>query len=224
MAISHICLDCGLDLARVRSSREPHYGLPLVQCPSCGAASVRRRHPLVVAWRRFGRVGFALMAGLLQLLLLAAFTALTMVFCVIAASQLHSGELPGPNDPVARSIILTLAVVLSFGIGIWLTAGLSHWRRPIAWMAFSCWMAVLMSLDALIVPALIAGMDELVDDHVAMPFRIEQLPWRFALFGGMMAIALAGIPLGHGFERLVHAARRQLWRNRRRRWRRRGIA
>ena len=42
MAISHVCLSCGLDLARVRALLEPHYALPVVVCPDCGWATVRR--------------------------------------------------------------------------------------------------------------------------------------------------------------------------------------
>src|SRR5262245_7451405 len=79
MAIAQICLDCGLDLARIRIRQDPHYGLPIVHCPRCEAVSVRRVHPLAVAWKTIRRVDWSLTVLLVQIIFALAFTTATLI-------------------------------------------------------------------------------------------------------------------------------------------------
>jgi hypothetical protein len=44
MLASHPCASCGLELRRIPAPPDPVYGLPVVVCPRCGAAVVRRKH------------------------------------------------------------------------------------------------------------------------------------------------------------------------------------
>lgn len=221
MAMSHICLTCGLDLARVRPFHDSHYGLPLIVCPQCGTATARRKHPLVVCWRRFCRVIRALLAVALQLLTLGGLTALTMVFCIIAAHDVIRGRLPGPDDSVGRPIVLGLVALLSVGIGAWLTIGLAHWRRWVAWAAFSACVAALMSLDVLVAPFVISMLDRSLVGHIHLLFRPELWYIRLALLAAMMVVAVVGVPAGGALRRVWQVVSRNRWKARRRRIRRR---
>ncbi|MCZ6851559.1 MAG: hypothetical protein O7F17_07955, partial [Planctomycetota bacterium] len=78
MAIAHVCMQCGMALTRLRPSRDPHYRLPMVTCPTCGQASVRRRHPIQQRWRAFTRAQTSVCALLLQILFLVALAAATV--------------------------------------------------------------------------------------------------------------------------------------------------
>ena len=81
MAIAHVCLGCGADLARTHVIRDPHYRLPIVICPDCGEACVRRVDPILQRWRAFQPIALALCALFVQVLivfLLAPATALVI--------------------------------------------------------------------------------------------------------------------------------------------------
>ena len=89
MAISHLCISCGFDLARVRIRPDPFYALPIAICPDCGEAAVRRMHPMKQAWRTLLRLKTSLIALALQLAMLIGG----------AAAARTAGTLP-PNHAV----------------------------------------------------------------------------------------------------------------------------
>ncbi len=51
MPLSHVCPECGTDLARIRAEPDPRYALLLVRCPQCSRVSVRARDPIRELWR-----------------------------------------------------------------------------------------------------------------------------------------------------------------------------
>lgn len=51
MAMEHSCHSCAAPLGAITATRDPQLGLCVVVCPECHTACVRRRHPLVLAWR-----------------------------------------------------------------------------------------------------------------------------------------------------------------------------
>lgn len=51
MPLSHVCPECGTDLARIRTEPDPRYALRLVRCPQCSRVSVRARDPIRALWR-----------------------------------------------------------------------------------------------------------------------------------------------------------------------------
>lgn len=63
MQRAHICGQCGKDLSPIRAVPDPHYALPIVVCPGCcyavvrrpwlGGASRRTRSRILGAWRAF---------------------------------------------------------------------------------------------------------------------------------------------------------------------------
>jgi len=168
MAISHVCLNCGRDLARVRASLDPAYRLPLVHCPTCPSVWVRRREPMAArfgAGRRVVRAGGALVlqlaAAWIILLVLAgsiagvahAMSEARLGF-VGAAHALWEGT-PAMGAPRTdlhgdRGFVLAAGVIgASIIAGAWLTATLRH-ARP--WRVALFWPVVLVlavSMDVL---------------------------------------------------------------------------
>jgi hypothetical protein len=220
MAISHLCTNCGSDLARIRARREPHYGLPLVVCPRCGASAVRRRHPLQRRYRSGKRLALSLAVLTAQLGLLAAFISLTTAVCVQFGDDLMQGDLDLSRPE------MTVLAVLSFGIlpitlGAWLKAGLPHWRRPIAWLVFALLVLPLLSIDTLLLPWLARSVPSLNLTLEWSVCRWDVWLGRASALGVIMLVALLGIPIGTGLVRLNDLARRGLWRTRLHRARRR---
>lgn len=100
MPRAHLCTSCGEDLALIAPQREPHYGWPLLRCPTCCAPSVRWEGHERSTWRRWrkrakavagviGRVG---VFALLTILTLSATAALSEE----TRSLRMSARLPGP--------------------------------------------------------------------------------------------------------------------------------
>ncbi len=197
MAISHVCISCGLDLARVRARLEPRYALPIVVCPDCGRAAIRRKPR---AWRSLRRL-------VVSLLTLAA--QLGMVVGGLAGLLAVSEEL---GDVIARGsfgalprdeIIFRLSVYAAFAValGAWLTAGFPHARRTTTWLVFYG-----SGIALIAVGALIEG-------------QSNGLGFHFVVATLVMTVALAGVPLGVlagiTWRQVEHAT----WRRRRRRLR-----
>jgi len=221
MAISHLCTTCGADLARVRARREPHYGLPLVVCPHCGTPAVRRRHPLQRRWQSGRQLALSLTVILAQILLLIGFIVLTTVVCVQFGDDFSDRRIN------FRQVGMTAIVALSFGllpvaIGTWLTAGLRHWRRAAAWLAFGLLILPMLSIDTLLQPALSQLMPASGASGATDVCRWDLWLARLATLAAILAVALLGIPVGKSLAFVHDYARRALRRMllRRRRLRR----
>lgn len=201
MAISHVCLSCGLDLARVRARLDPHYALPIVVCPDCGRAAVRRKH-------RIGRRTLKLLASLVALIVQAGLAAAGVFGLTVVSHELGGMLARGGLGALPREeIILRLAACAAFAValGAWLTAGLGHCRRLRTWLVFLGAGAVMVSLVPL---------------FDALP---EWLPERYAMLALVMAVATAGIPVGMLARTAGRGIERVVWRSRRRRLRARSI-
>ena len=97
MAISHLCISCGFDLARVRVRPDPFYALPIVICPDCGDTAVRRRHPMQQAWRTVLRLKTSLIALAFQLAMLIGGGAAVVAVCVLVGDAWIVGDLVFPQ-------------------------------------------------------------------------------------------------------------------------------
>lgn len=213
MAIAHVCLGCGKDLARLRAAIEPHYGLPIVRCPTCGLVCVRRRHPQWRVWRSIIRVGSSLAALVLQLAAALILAVMTIAFAGLILSTL-TGEPPPIDRTSPRAMLLLAALVLAVSIlnGVWLSAALGHVARRRAWIG---WFLFLVScLACLFVPFLMDGpssMDLLLFTLFSMG--------AISFIAGMLVVGLAGVPLGNLILRFLTSYRRSRWRRRRMRLR-----
>lgn len=218
MAIAHVCLGCGHDLARMRTAAhpDPHYGLPLTVCPQCGRAEFRWRHPLVRGWRRARRIFATFAALILCILVLLLFT----MFSFIAAfgegarliEQRHSLDLD--QD---RFSLFWAYLVFPLILGVWLEAAFNHWRYRLQWLAWAAWIISL----AWILPL---AEDISYGQESSIGVLVKQ-HW-YASCNGMLAlllitcISLIGIPFGRMLRRALDASRRTRWRRKRARIRR----
>ena len=197
MAISHVCISCGLDLARVRARLEPRYALPIVVCPDCGHTAVRRKPR---AWRSFRRLMVSLLALAAQLAMVVAGLAGLLAVSDELGDAIARGSFGGlPRD----EIIFRLSVYAAFAValGAWLTAGFSHARRTTIWLVFYGSGIVLIAVGALI------------------DGRSNGLGFHFVVATVVMTVALAGVPFGvlAGFS--WRQVERATWRWHRRRLR-----
>ncbi len=220
MAISHLCLQCGFDLARVRPQRDPHYGLPLVHCPKCETAAVRRRHPVWRGWRNGRRT----VRSLFQFVFRVGFTlGLMVVSCgMIAYLFRRYMEYDLIDDDLIR-IILPQAITLSLVTGFWLATAFRHGKQPWVW---TVWMMVMF--PALQLTALFAYQDQLFGHWINLPEGILWITWDsirwtayqsiplYLMYCCVMVVALMGVPLGKLRRRQSSRRERTKWGKRRR--------
>lgn len=228
MPIAHICRECGLGLGRIRPQRDPHYGLPLVTCPVCGWACVRRKSPASVAWHTFLR------RSLVSFLIVTKFSIslLLLLFMTATIGSIYTGEFSFSHAGRFRGYWLILSILLILQpvtVGTWLTSAFNHLPR---WKVFASWggLVALILVIVSIVLGIVGELDgfsraELQATPIPMLALISMsqvLPICFGLLVMMMVFALAGIPVGN----LALAAmqvidrRRFRWLLRRRRLRR----
>ena len=227
MAIAHVCLGCGADLARIHVIRDPHYRLPIVTCPDCGEACVRRVDPILQRWRAFQRLAAAVCALLVQVLivlLLATATAGVIDAVPDLLPVVISGDLF--DLLYGQSLAaLVIGVTLPVLTGVWMTIGLGHWRP---WLARAVWgllIAGLLSWDMLWLAfetignrlGIVSGVG--AEAHLQLAFY-DWILRVFILFVFLM-FTFAGSPLGAVLLK-IHARRRtRRWSRRRARLRRR---
>ena len=215
--ISHVCLQCGRDLARVRAVPEARYGLPVVVCPDCGWACVRRPHPFQRWWRTARRLDLALTVLVLQVVAVAVLLP-GMVSGAAGLAYLADGHWGDADMVQARWFVVAGAgVATPLVIGAWLTAGFRHWRPLAVW---SNWMVLFADYERAHWHDGVATFSE----YLALRDRVrEQVvdPWLLSLgaMAAMLPITAAGIPGGFGLLAGIRGYRR--WRLRRRRRRRR---
>lgn len=212
-------MQCGMALTRLRPSRDPHYRLPMVTCPTCGQASVRRRHPIQQRWRAFTRAQTSVCALLLQILLLVALAAATVGSIKWIEQMVRRGPSIRYQLQHESWLIAYTGILPAVLVGIWLTAGLGHWRRWRAWAAWGCLIACLLAIEPIVDSPGRPVVE--VSRFYAIPGSFDMQLWfhRLAILGVTMVIATAGIPIGRGV-RAAYARNRALrWRKRRRRLR-----
>lgn len=227
MAISHLCPTCGLDLARTRARRDPSLGLPIVLCPACATASARRRHPLIVMWRRGLRIRrsfwslvgqFALLAILLLSVgrssqTIARWTtegATTLPALVLGAFRIDQG--PGvATHPDALSAV-TLWLGASAVAGVWLGATLPHWRTLTPLLVWIPLVGLASSTDA-VGWLLWTPLARAAGRHDAYwgPSATEGIVLVQATLIACVITALT-LPLGWLARRFFRAYSRRLWR------------
>jgi len=227
MAIAHVCLGCGAALARIRAIRDPHYRLPIVICPSCGEACVRRVDPILQRWRAFQSLAAALCALLVQVLIVLSLAPATASVVAAVPDIISMQVTDNVFDLLYNQSIpaMVVGVTLPVLTGVWMTIGLGHWRP---WLARAIWgllIAGLLSWDMLWLAfetignrlGIVSGVG--AEAHLQLAFY-DWLLRVLVLFVFLM-LTFAGSPLGAVLLK-IHARRRtRRWSRRRARLRRR---
>ncbi|MFK7959029.1 MAG: zinc ribbon domain-containing protein [Phycisphaerales bacterium] len=231
MSRSHLCSECGRELARVRARREPVYGLWLVTCPHCGRHQARRRDPWRELIRWFLRADALVTAAGLQLAAAAASCIIGLIAVAGGWELLTGTDGNVPTDPQAIVAYAIFAVGGAGVCGAWLTAGLLHWRRWAAWTVYG--LGLFLASFGIVV---FANATELWqargrDDDWGTLLRIMTGPPGrrmlvadagivVALTGTFLAAATVGLPIGWGIVWITSRLRMLRWRTFRRRARR----
>ena len=238
--MAHVCTSCGTDLSARRAPPDRMYDLPLVVCPGCGAAWVRRT--TLRRWRSAG-VGPALASGWALVLrgsalaLLALLGAGVIVLDAGGIDALRPGR--GHERPIASMnevqgaallVLVTLAWLPLTAIGLrWVLGHLARGRRALVWAG--CIGLVLWGLpNAVTIPDALFTVGpryRLNQSSISVPseLRIEWGEWEWAAL--LVALGLGVWALGRRADRFGAYTGEQAWlarlaRARRRRARRRG--
>jgi hypothetical protein len=230
LAIAHVCPRCGVDLARVRAARDPHYGFMIVRCPGCARVTVRRRHPLRQGWRRLRRLDWTLTALLLNQLAMTASLAAMGVAAIGLVVISDSSDMLLHWRRALPGLVLALTAPPMLA-GTWLATGMRHWPGWTAHLLFGAIMIVIASGAAIVwlLIDLAPWLATAPSSARAVPFNpgwIEDAGWRLlrgtSLVYVMMLMTPAGRYPARGLLALAALLRRAVfrWRLRRqRRWR-----
>lgn len=219
MAISHVCLECGFDLAQVRARRDAEYGLWIVRCPRCATCCARNPNLIGRTWHSILRVDIALSILVVQVpiafgLLAAGVGAISGVAWMLDELVRRGRWDPGHTAMAAALIGAALVT------GTWLTACVGHVDRRRLWIGW--WAAITVAGTVFGWNAMFANAIELTV-HSAAPEQwfwvtIGSLIFTAAATAAFLSVALLGVVPGR-WLRLLHSrfrSRRWRWRRRRR--------
>lgn len=227
MAIAHVCLGCGADLARTHVIRDPHYRLPIVTCPGCGEACVRRVDPILQRWRAFQPAAAALCALLVQVLIVLLLATAT-VLVIDAVPDLLPVRISGNVFDLLydQSVgVMVIGVTLPLLTGVWMTTGLGHWRPWLTRVVWGLLIAGLLSWDMLRLALETIGNEPGTISEIAAVAHLQlaYYDWllRVLVLPFFLMMTFAGSPLGAVLLK-IHARRQnRRWSRRRARLRRR---
>ena len=213
MAIAHICLNCAKDLARQPAIVDPHYSLPLVICPDCNKASVRRPNYYSAKYKSLLRIITVFLTLLVQTLFIIALAGATVAWVFLIGDIIFSMNDAELSRLHVTNIIIAFALT-SIATGAWLTAGLGHIPKFKVWIGWSVFLVFVTSI-ALTIYLLseLNGAPNLASAAIlAVLMIIVTSPPIIAI----MVFATAGIPLGNFFLYLHRIFTRERWRWRKR--------
>lgn len=229
--MSHICLSCGRDLARVCALVEPHYGLPVVVCPDCGRAVVRRRHPIIVRWRQFRRLRRSVLALAWRVGVLAAALGATVPIVLNLASDLFRGGLRGPVaicqaviglDSAGRRVLVSWVesnqyeivgvLAASLMVGVVLRLAFSHLGRGNALMVWIVLLTLCLSIDPLWEMIEVGIMGTFNRASVDLFPPVWEWLLRLMIATLTVGVSVVGLPIGAAAERAMSDRRSLAWR------------
>jgi hypothetical protein len=227
MAIAHVCLGCGYDLARVRPQREPHYRLPLIACPRCGTHCVRVDHPILVRWRNAKRVLLSLAVLLAQAAMATGLAMLTPTVVVVTLRALANLPIEWERRAIALTLIGASITGLGLLTGAWTRAAFAHLNQ---WWVWLSWLA-LMGLAGLV--AIIVNPMDLYENRVGYLLANADVALAYVktyvIVASMvlliiMLVAWLATPLGVLVLKRIDRGRAAAWRNALKRRRRAKVA
>lgn len=157
MRISHACAGCGSDLTYLRAAPDPHYHLPIVVCPSCDLAVVRRKPEMSRIAKRYrrGRSSWWALSNRVSLLVISLLVTVsaTEALAIDALDRWNGvtkGWAPsfGEEGFVFRDPLHDRALIVAgigFWVGSWLVGTLPHWNPWKAVGAFGALAALFVT-------------------------------------------------------------------------------
>ena len=227
MAIAHVCLGCGADLARIHVIRDPHYRLPIVTCPGCGEVCVRRVDPILQRWRTFQPAAAALCILLVQVLIVLSLAPATALVIDVVPDILPVPISGNVFDLLYDQSIAAMVVGVTLPVltGIWMTTGLGHWRP---WLARAVWgllIAGLLSWDVLRLASETIGNELGIVSGIGAGahLKLAFYDWilRVLVLFVFLMMTFAGSPLGVVLLKIHSQRQNRRWSRRRARLRRR---
>ncbi len=224
MPISHICLNCGVDLARTRPTPHPSLPVSVIRCPECGGASVRRKHPLIRDSRRFLRARRALWTLIGQFTLLAGFLTFAAAIAHAMAQWTYDEQVslraltlaavaaePSGSRRVDSEapIVLIFFVVTSVAAGVWIGMALPHWRIIARLPAYAAALALAALTPVLAWAFFVVPVHALAGRtyHYTGPTASGWLTVAAVLLASFVISTLT-MPIGIGMQRMLDAHRR----------------
>jgi MFS family permease len=215
--IAHTCADCGFDLTRTPAPIDAVYGLPIVVCPGCRAAVVRREHPTMVWSRWLGRLAAAGVAIAVRVAVTLAVAGAVIGMSQVAWRLVRELAGMGTGWELDGLIVGTVVwVVASLIGGFWMGMMWQHWRP---WQISLLWLAVLVGLPAAVLCAAFIDHLTVTSMYGQDPVReawnrsLRSLPRGFWMVGIAWAISLSLlIPGRWAGANAARVRRRRAWR------------
>lgn len=218
MPSGHVCIQCGEDLSRLRVKREPHYGLPVITCPSCGVVVVRREHPLRAWWKRAMRMDAMLTALLLHGVMIAACTVVAIGQIDFLGQAIKTVGFVTALEANTADFIATF-ILTPMLLGAYLTAGFVHWRRRwLPWPIAFGFLSVLLLIRCMVMVMDRSSSGAMAGQTIGEYIEVGLGWWMIDLtfLAATIPATLVGIPVGGA---VLGVARKFRWT--RYRWRRR---
>ncbi|MCH8822627.1 MAG: hypothetical protein IH984_03875 [Planctomycetes bacterium] len=214
MAISHICINCAKDLARQPAIFDPHYSLPLVICPDCNKASVRRPNYYSIKYKSLLRIITVFSTLLFQTLCIIALAGAT-VACVFLIGNVVFLMTDAELSRLSVTNVIIAVSLTSIATGAWLTAGFSHIPKLKVWIGWSVFLVMVTAIASIIYFLSKSNIDANFGSATILLVLANTLALIPILV--MMILAMVGIPLGNFFLYLYQILARELWQWRKRR-------
>lgn len=207
-------MSCGNDLSRIRAPLDPRIGMPVVTCPACGAACVRRHATALASRRRFRRA-FAVGVHLFTRVPVAlALVGGTIAMCaVMRQTQSQTGMSPwegllatlGFGDPdlievwrgQAGPVVIVATICWGTLVGAIVTGGLVHVRRRWAvWASLIGAVLACFGVWSLVEGVSIAKRAGQAGPITLYPVMTETMTHFSTTLAYIAPVLVAGVPLG----------------------------
>lgn len=215
MPQSQTCPSCLTELGRIRAVPDPHYGLPIVVCPTCTIASVRTKHQDIEFWRGIRRIHSALRIVFAKSLLMLIWSGLMALLIVSAGDVFMPFGRFNPSFPFTSGdvwSVLSAAGILAGSMLLTIAASILIRHKPIyqSLLVFLVLTALFLTIDYSVSWSgiMLAKLGGFQQRHY-LPTSSE-MTRRFSQYGFLFAISILGLIPAIPLRKLIdHAPKRR---------------